>query len=345
MARDISDFIGTDTLQQIQDAFSVVAGVPLRICSPDGTPLLADSEALPDWRIAGDIPSNGGLKNPRDVTMDFRAPITVDNLTLGTVQLAPDPEDPAGFTAVEPGRMLHLLRLAANLISRLCERQEQLRDRIDELTALYKLTAEFAGQRDLQSLLDLVAKTVVDALQAKASTIRLLSEDRNELVVSAVHNLSAEYLEKGPVLLTASEIDTDVLRSGEPVYVADHRHDPRVIYPVEAEREGLVSALCAPMIYRDRAEGVLRVYTSEPHEFDRFEVSLLKSIASQAAAAIANARLNEEARESRRLHRTLNMAAEVQRRMLPSTTSSTCRPTTWAWPSATWWARACGHRC
>jgi serine phosphatase RsbU (regulator of sigma subunit) len=71
------------------------------------------------------------------------------------------------------------------------------------------------------------------------------------------------------------------------------------------------------MLYKERPIGVIRVYTAQVHEFSEFETKLLQSIASQAAVAIENARLQEEALEKDRLERQVQIAAEVQRRMMP----------------------------
>jgi len=100
--------------------------------------------------------------------------------------------------------------------------------------------------------------------------------------------------------------------------MADMRDDPRVLYPAEAEREGIVSGICAPMNYRGRCVGVLRVYMGELHDFDWYERSMLQAVAAQAAAAIENARLDEEAERGAELQRAMKMAAEVQRRMFPA---------------------------
>jgi sigma-B regulation protein RsbU (phosphoserine phosphatase) len=83
-------------------------------------------------------------------------------------------------------------------------------------------------------------------------------------------------------------------------------------------REGVVSSMVTGMRYKDRPVGVLRVYTQEEHVFSDVEVKILESIASQAAVAIENARLQEDALEKDRLERQVQIAAEVQRRMMPS---------------------------
>ena len=72
------------------------------------------------------------------------------------------------------------------------------------------------------------------------------------------------------------------------------------------------------MRFNDHPVGVLRVYTAQVHEFLEVERKLLASIASQAAVAIENARLQEEAVEKERLERQVQIAAEVQRRMMPA---------------------------
>jgi sigma-B regulation protein RsbU (phosphoserine phosphatase) len=180
------------------------------------------------------------------------------------------------------------------------------------------LTAEFTSRRDLQDLLNLVANTVVDVLRAKSCSIRLLSEDRKELVIKAVAHLSREYLNKGPILVSQSQIDSQVLTTLKPVYIADERIDPRVMYPAEARREGIVSGLVAPLAYKGRPEGVIRVYMGKRHKFDWFEASLLEAVAGEASAAIVNARLYQEAIHYANMRRALTMAAEVQRRMIPS---------------------------
>jgi sigma-B regulation protein RsbU (phosphoserine phosphatase) len=91
-----------------------------------------------------------------------------------------------------------------------------------------------------------------------------------------------------------------------------------VLYPAEARVEGIASSLCAPMIYSGQVEGILRVYTGQVHRFNWFETALLEAIAAQAAAAIVNARLYEEALKGEHMQRQLTLAGEVQREMIPS---------------------------
>jgi len=163
----------------------------------------------------------------------------------------------------------------------------------------------------------LAAETMVKVTGADACSIRMLNEERTELLVLGAYGLSQDYMSKGPILLQDSVIDQEVISTGRSVYIADQRRDKRVLYKAEAKREGIVSALCAPMSYKGRVEGVVRIYTNTPHEFDWFETSLICGVSSQAATAIVNARLYVEAVDAENMRRQLRLAGEVQRRMIP----------------------------
>jgi len=294
----LTDYLDQTTLSELQQAFSGAAGAAVRICSPDGRPVLETSTEAGAGRAPG---------------QQLGAPITLDGAVIGSVRLG---------GAAPHGRPEELLALMAEMLRRLCQGESRLRARAKELAALFSLTSEFTGPRELQGVLDQVTRTVVQAMRAKACTIRLLSDDRTELLIRSAAGVSPEYLNKGPILVSQSVIDREVLETGKPVYIADQRSDPRVLYPAEARQEGIVSALCAPLTYKGRAEGVIRMYTGEPHVFDWFETAMLESIASQAAAAIVNARLRQDAVEAAGIRRQLKIAGEVQQRLIPAAAPS-----------------------
>ena len=312
---ELTDYLDIKTLLQLQEAFSAVARVPIRLCNPDGQPPAAPASAAESREKPPSKRPAGKTKPACDV------PIVINDAVVGRVVLESVGRRSRGAgkppASAVPTRLLRYLALMASMIARLCDRENQLRTRVQELATLYKLTTAFTGQRDLQALLDLVAKTVVEVLKGKACSIRLLSEDRTELLMKAVANLSPSYLNKGPILVSRSTIDKEALETFKPVYIADEGNDPRVLYPAEARQEGIISALCAPLVYRGKAEGVIHVYTAEPHEFDWFEVSLLQAVAAEATAAIVNTRLYEEAVRNANMRRQLRLAAEVQRQMIP----------------------------
>lgn len=174
----------------------------------------------------------------------------------------------------------------------------------------------FAGTADLTVILDETARRVAQLLNAKACGIRLLNEETGELVIAASFNLSDTYINKGPVLIHNNPID-EAAFGGEIVYIADVISDPRVRYPDQAKSEGIVSGLCAPMTYRGRTVGVIRVYAGRKRKFKKQDRALLRSAGTHAAAGIIEAQLLEEQRVTERHRRQMSYAGDIQRRMIP----------------------------
>jgi sigma-B regulation protein RsbU (phosphoserine phosphatase) len=223
--------------------------------------------------------------------------------------------------ALDADRLEHHIRLAHSLFTSLVDwsrRERQLKLRVREFAMLHSVASLYGGRADLDEILNITAQQVVDVTQSTACSIRIYDAAADELRIQAVANLSQEYLRKGAVKLRHSKIDQQALR-GEPVPIRDMANDPRVLYSNEAEREGLVSGLAIGMLYRGEAVGVIHVYTDRPYAFHRFEIEALKAIASQAASAIVNARLHQDAWRAEQVERQMAMAAQVQRRMLPKT--------------------------
>ncbi|HSW46258.1 MAG TPA: GAF domain-containing SpoIIE family protein phosphatase [Phycisphaerae bacterium] len=228
------------------------------------------------------------------------------------------------WSAVEAAAAKDLAALLARLFGELCAQEQSLQNRIEELSAVYNITALTAGALDLREILNKIAQLVTEVMNVRACSIRLLDENSGTLVIKAVYNLSAEYLSKGPVTVDRSPIDEAAL-AGQIVYVPDLPDDPRTVYPQQARAEGIVSGLVCGMIYRGKPVGAIRVYTGKSHVFSPFEESLLRAVSSQTAAAIVNARLFSQKLDAERFAHQLAYAGKVQRRMIPSTPPNTDR--------------------
>jgi serine phosphatase RsbU (regulator of sigma subunit) len=302
----LTDFLDISTLQEIQDSFAAVAHVEATITDADGN-VLTQSEPTRQFvaRQRAIEQTDAQLEG-----RDYVAPIIVNRQRLGTIRMKPS-------SSSEPAS-IQFVTLLANAIARLCYQEFQLRQRINELTAVYNVTMMLSEARDLPSVLLRTAQVVAEVMGVKASSIRLLDKDDDQLVIRAVHNLSQQYLNKGPIRLSAAQIDQVALGPQGYEYVRSVATDPRTLYPEEATREGIVSALSVGMRYKGKLVGVLRVYTGVEIEFSKLQIDLLKAIAAQAAAAIENARLLQESLEAEALERQVQMASDVQHRMMPS---------------------------
>ncbi|MGA3065786.1 MAG: SpoIIE family protein phosphatase [Tepidisphaeraceae bacterium] len=344
----LTDFLDLPTLQEIQDSFAAVANVKVTIADAQGqtlTQATPTTEFLKRQRAIADATSAAdAAQGPQRSGGEYVAPIMVNNQRLGTIRMTAQ----GGVAGIDDAKLAQLaekvgidlkpmrqiaaqllksraakpaaiqfLYLLANAVARLCFQEFQLRQRINELTAVYNVAMMLADARNVDTVLQRTVELVADVMQTKASSIRLVDADRDELVIKAVHNLSGQYINKGPIRLSKAQIDHEALAGKGYEYVRNLAEDPRSLYPGEARLEGIASMLSVGMRYKGRAIGVLRVYTDKEQAFSPLQIDLMKAIAAQAAAAIENARLLQESIQVQALERQVQMAAQVQHRMIP----------------------------
>lgn len=180
---------------------------------------------------------------------------------------------------------------ATALLSFVLQR-ERLRERKD-LDTVTSVAVDVSPSLETRRVLQAVVQAAAKVLDAKGSSIRLLEPDGETLAVRATHGLSEAYLSKGPVVVKQSPTDRRALE-GDAVAIFNAASDPSFQYPAEAEREGIASVLSVPLNLREKAIGVLRVYTAKPRHFTGREVRLLRALASHAALAIAHAQSHEQ---------------------------------------------------
>jgi len=171
-------------------------------------------------------------------------------------------------------------------------RDESLDKGPEYFRALYRVVRAVNSSLHLHTVLNLVAEKVAEALNVKACSLRLLDRMTDTLTISAMHGLSQQYMQKGPVKLDKSQLDQEVLQ-GQTVYIRNAANDPRFQYPEQARTEGIVSVFCVPLVSKGQVLGVLRAYSDAEREFSAFDEEFLRTLASVSALAIENARLYE----------------------------------------------------
>jgi sigma-B regulation protein RsbU (phosphoserine phosphatase) len=208
-------------------------------------------------------------------------------------------------------------RWAARLLSSWCRHEVQLDAAADELALLSDISALLSGEQNLQRMLDRIVRETARVMKCSRCSLRLYDERSDELTIAAVHNLSPEYLSKGPVLRAENPIDQEALL-GEVVYIDDMGRDPRVRFPEQARREGIVSGLTAGLTFHGQPVGVLRVYSDHRRRFRASERHLLRAVASQSAIAIVNARMAEQRLRTAHVEHQLAMAGTLHARLVRS---------------------------
>lgn len=189
---------------------------------------------------------------------------------------------------------------------------EKLREKVSQLTTLQHVGASIASILDLSQVLEMIARHAAELSSADRAAIFQIDEDARELFIVAGFNLSDQYktwrIKVGEGAIGRSIADRT------PVRVADTLDDPLLTaeYPQFMD-EGIRSMFCVPLIARDRVLGGISVFTRERQEFTEEQVELVSTFAYDAALAIENARLYQEAQ--RALETQAVLMREMQHRV------------------------------
>ncbi len=203
---------------------------------------------------------------------------------------------------------------AGRLLGHLDKRVRQLNE---DLTSVHETSRLLTSPMDLPQVLNMVVKTVAEALHMDAAGLRLLDEESGQLILKATFGLSSQYTNKGPVTAAESSLNERALR-GEVIIVDDMRtHEHFARYRDQVIAEGIISSISIGLIYKGKGIGILRLYCKHYRQFSYEDISLARTVAAQSAAAIMNARLYREALEGERLARQMKLAGTVQRHLIP----------------------------
>ncbi len=158
------------------------------------------------------------------------------------------------------------------------------------INALTRISDAVTSDLYLEDILKLIVTVTAEVMNSKICSLMLLDKSTNELVVKATQSVS-EYYNKKPNAKLGEGIAGTAAKSGKPITVLDVRKDKRYLNQDIAKKEHLCSLLSVPLVFKGNVIGVLNCYTAEPHRFGSSEVSIIKSIANQAAIVIENFRL------------------------------------------------------
>ncbi len=179
---------------------------------------------------------------------------------------------------------------------------ESLRSRVNELTALSRVSRELSGSLNLKHLLQVVYDEGIKTTKADCGTITLF--DQATLDVGEPESILALGCAQGVEL---TEIEQEVARSGKALLVEDADEGE---YP--ASHEGVRSALVAPIAYQGKTVGLFHLHAMRPHHFDDATLGLVKTLATQAAIAFGNAyRYEEQVRHGKLLGRHADTLASL----------------------------------
>lgn len=156
-----------------------------------------------------------------------------------------------------------------------------------------KLCVAMATKQDLRDILQILSKNITKIFGVKGCTIRFFDKRRQTLEIIAAYGLSKEYLNKGPIDLKNHYIDREILK-GRLKYTRDITKEKHVLYLEQAKKEGIKSVLSVPLFSENKPIGVIRIYTSEPRDFRKEEIEILKALSFIGGVLAERAKIWDE---------------------------------------------------
>jgi two-component sensor histidine kinase len=191
------------------------------------------------------------------------------------------------FSAPERKRLATLVQFTAHCMNAF-HNAFNAGSQVNRLGALTEVSRTISSSPYLEEILQLLVNLTAQQFHYLVCTVRLLDEDRGELVLRATQASVKAYQRKRAIKLGES-IAGRAIAENQPIIVPDVKDEEDYIGHDLAEEQGLRSMICVPLTIQDRAVGVLTCYTGDVHEFPEDEIAALETLAKQAAFAIEHA--------------------------------------------------------
>nr|MBN1228242.1 GAF domain-containing protein [Anaerolineae bacterium] len=183
------------------------------------------------------------------------------------------------------------------------------------LAALYEVSRALGSSLDLETVLNQVMDAIIELTGAERGFLMLVNHEAN-LAVKVARNLDKQQLDDDEFSISHSVISM-VMEEGQAVVTTNASDDPRFADQASVITHGLRSIQCVPLRIRGDIIGVIYVDNRvRAGVFDKDDLDILMTFATQAAMAIENARLFTMTDESlaRRVEE-LSMLQEIDQQL------------------------------
>ncbi len=172
--------------------------------------------------------------------------------------------------------------------------EKALREKTREVDTLHRISESISNILDLEVVLKHIVDMVVEATNADACLLYLLSDTRDELILRASKNPHPKLI--GRITIGLGEGITGwVARERTRVVIPSNASDDsRFKFFHNLPEDRYQAFISVPVMAKQEAVGVINVQHKRARRYREDEIALLSTIANQVGGAIENARLYDQ---------------------------------------------------
>ena len=167
----------------------------------------------------------------------------------------------------------------------------------ERLALLYQIAQELNSTFVLEDVLGSALARLIEVVHAERGGVLLWDAEAGALRCTAARALDGQPLAPEAFAISRGVVE-QVWASQQPLLTTDAQQDQRLRTQESVLDLGILSVMCAPLLVRGRAVGVVYVDSRvQSHLFDPEHLDLLAALCNQAAIAIDNAQLFSDLRQ------------------------------------------------
>jgi phosphoserine phosphatase RsbU/P len=187
---------------------------------------------------------------------------------------------------------------------------------------LLEISRKIRDTLDLDEIMSHLLDTIQTVVAYDAAGIFVLNQDIVRRRRGIPNNIIAGMCWRGynppptgsdEMLTHGKGIIGHVIQTGSPLVAPDVRQDQYYV----AARENTLSEIAVPILRNERALGALNLESDDLNTYSQDDLEVLQFFADAAAIALEKAMLHRQILEKELLEKQLQMAMEVQKRLLP----------------------------
>lgn len=248
------------------------------------------------------------------------APLVVQDHGIGEIIIGS--YQPAFFSPGDIQTVVTACGQLANVVERsvlYTQTDESLRRRVDQLTALTRLSRDLNTNPDLEYLAQRVFEELLQTTGADCGTITLFdttgeapapTENGHPPQLTVLFQLGdrtgAEF----------THLEKQVLSTSETLVIDDYEQhnstqpEEEAVSPVS--HAGVCSSMIVPITCQDKITGLIHLHANTPHRFDQAAVEISEALALQSAVALSNVyRYQKQVQQDDLLHRRVDALGKL----------------------------------